>query len=85
MNRIVIHTPAKNIDLVKNVCWELGIVEFECYPGEDPTYLGFHLDNHVECVIVETSAPVHLELVSRLKCFGPVELGSTNVVDTTLN
>jgi hypothetical protein len=84
MNRIVIHTPAKNIDLVKNVCWELGIDEFECYCAEDHTYQGFHLDNRVECVILETSSILHIDLISRLKCFGPVELEPLSI-DITLN
>ena len=74
MNKITIHTSHRNLELVRVVFGELGIRDGKFYTDLDPSYKGFHLGNHAECVIVETSATLNVELVSRLGAFGLVEM-----------
>lgn len=89
MNKITIHTPHQNLDLIKVVFSELGIRDGKFSAEEDPAFRGFHLGNHVECVVVETSSTLHVDLVSRLGAFGPVEVSVTGPgcigIDLSLN
>lgn len=74
MNKITIHTSHRNLELVRVVFGEFGIRDGKFYTDLDPSYKGFHLGNHAECVIVETSAILDVDLVSRLGAFGSVEM-----------
>lgn len=89
MNKITIHTSHRNLDLVRVVFGELGIRDGKFHTDLDPNYKGFHLGNHDECVIVETSATLNVELVSRLEAFGLVEMDTRGLgsigLDLSLN
>lgn len=87
MNKITIHTSHRNLDLVRVVFGELGIRDGKFHTDLDPNYKGFHLGNHAECVVVETSATLSVDLVSRLEAFGLVEMDTRGSIglDLSLN
>lgn len=89
MNKITIHTPYRNLELIRVVFGELGIRDGKFSTKEDSAYVGFHLDNPVECVVVETCSVLHINLISRLGAFGPVELDVSGTgcigIDLSLN
>ncbi len=87
MNKIIIHTPHSNLELVRNALREMGMTEIKFETEYDHTYRGFHLGDHAECIVVETSCVLHVEAVLRMQAFGPIELSTTGSigVDLSLN
>lgn len=74
MNKITIHTPHKNLELVKVAFEQLGIRDGKFNTNHDPSFCGAHLGARTECVIVNTSTTMSLDLLSRLNSFGMVEI-----------